>query len=92
MNDINSFRFNIIKGQIGLEFVKGLLEDSKYQTYSFGYEKSIIQLRNDIGNNNIKVPDTESNNRMRSMPDLIVYDNEKHETSFVEVKYLKETV
>ncbi len=47
MNDINSFRFNIIKGQIGLELVKGLLEDSKYQTYSFGYEKSIIQLRND---------------------------------------------
>jgi hypothetical protein len=81
------FRQNLIKGQIAKELVKGLLENSGYHVYAFGYESSISQLRFDVAINKGRVPPTPSNDRIRSMPDLIVYDNMRHQTSFVEVKY-----
>jgi hypothetical protein len=85
-NSEELFRSNLIKGQIAKELVKGLLEHSGYHVYAFGYESSISQLRYDVLNKG-RVPNTESNKRIRSMPDLIVHDKEEHKTSFVEVKF-----
>jgi len=83
------FRYQLIKGQIAKELVKGLLETSdNYHVYSFGYESSISQLRFDVKKNKGRgVEHTPSNDRMRSRPDLIVYDKQEHKTSFVEVKF-----
>jgi hypothetical protein len=83
------FRFQLIKGQIAKELVKGLLETShQYQVYSFGYESTISQLRYHVMQHKGRgVDHTASNERMRSMPDLIVYDREDNRTSFVEVKF-----
>lgn len=83
-----NFRFNLIKGQIGKELVRGLLEQSRYRVYPFGYESSISQLRYDVQRKR-GVPYTDSNDRMRSMPDLMVYDSDKMQTTFVEVKFRK---
>lgn len=83
-----NFRFNLIKGQIAKELVKGLLEISGYKVYPFGYESSISQLRYDVQRRRT-VPHTDSNDRMRSMPDLMVYDERELKTSFVEAKFRK---
>jgi hypothetical protein len=67
--------------------VKGLLENSGYHVYAFGYESSISQLRYDVATHKGHVPHNPSNDRMRSMPDLIVHDNHTQQTAFVEIKY-----
>lgn len=83
-----SFRFSLIKGQIAKELVKGLLEKSKYHVYPFGYESTISKLRYDVQHRR-GVKHTASNDRIRSMPDLMVYDDQNLETTFVEVKFRK---
>ena len=82
-----NFRFNLIKGQIAKEAVRGLLEQAHYQVYPFGYESTISKLRSDVQQK--RVPHSDSNDRVRSMPDLMVYDESKRETTFVEVKFRK---
>lgn len=82
---MSSFRFNIIKGQIAKEMVRGLLEDSGYNAYAFGYESLLSQIRYDIQK---KLPTkTDSIKRLRSTPDLIVYDTQTGQTWFTEVKF-----
>lgn len=81
-----NFRINLIKGQIAKEMVRALLERSRYSIYAFGYESLLSQLRYDVKNRN-RVPQNDSNNRLRSTPDLLGYDREKRRTYFIEVKF-----
>lgn len=81
-----SFRINVIKGQIAKERVRAVLENSGYRVYAFGYESLLSQLGYDV-KNRPAVPQNDSNNRMRSTPDLLGYnDDESRQTYFIEVK------
>jgi Holliday junction resolvase len=82
------FLHSVIKGQIAKELVKALLETSdNYEVYAFGYESSMSGLRKHIKDGKGMIQLTASNNRVRSMPDILVYDTKEHKTLFVEVKY-----
>jgi len=85
-----NFRINLIKGQIAKEMVRALLETSGYHVYSFGYENLPTSLRHDVKSRK-SIPATDSNNRLRSTPDLLGYDEEKQETYFIEVKFSSAT-
>jgi hypothetical protein len=83
------FHINLIRGQIGKEIARSLLEKSDYKVYSLGYEGSLSHLRYAVKKR--KAPNTESNNRLRSTPDLMVYDDNEHKMHFVEVKFSNPT-
>lgn len=80
-----SFRFDLIKGHIAKEMVRGLLEDSGYNAYSFGYESLLSQIRYDVQKKHPS--ETDSIRRLRSTPDLLVYDEQNGQTWFTEVKF-----
>jgi hypothetical protein len=66
--------------------VRALLEKAGYRIYAFGYESLLSQLRYDVKNRK-SLPSTDSNNRLRSTPDLLGYDEESRQTHFIEVKF-----
>ncbi len=82
---MSNFRFNQLKGTIAKEMVRGLLEDSGYKAYPFGYESLLTQIRYDIHKR--KMTQTDSIRRLRSMPDLLVYDEDNGQVWFTEVKF-----
>ena len=67
------------------EVIRGLLEDSGYKAYPFGYESLLSQIRYDIQKRN--PPQNSAVERMRSAPDLIVYDERTGAPLFTEVKF-----
>jgi hypothetical protein len=73
-----NFRINLIKGQIAKEMVRDLLETAGYRVYSFGYENLPTSLRFDVQSRK-SIPSTDSNDRLRSTPDLLGYDEEKQD-------------
>lgn len=82
---MSNFRFNQLKGTIAKEMVRGLLEDSGYKAYPFGYESLLTQIRYDIHKH--RLTQTDSIKRLRSMPDLLVYDENNGRVWFTEVKF-----
>jgi hypothetical protein len=80
-----SFRYNMIKGHMAKEVIRGLLEDSEYKAYPFGYESLLSQIRYDIQKRNPL--HNSAVERMRTAPDLIVYDERSGTPLFTEVKF-----
>lgn len=82
---MDNFRFNLIKSEIAKELVRGLLEDSGYNAYAFGYLSWLSHIRYHV---KMKCPpQTDSIKRLRSTPDLIVFDEQNGETWYVDVKF-----
>ena len=82
---MGNFRSNVMKGHIAKEMVRGLLEDSGYKAYAYGYESLLSQIRYDIQKK--RPPQTDSIKRLRSTPDLLVYDEYTAQTWYTEVKF-----
>lgn len=82
---MDDFRFNLIKGEIAKEMVRGLLEDSGYSAYAFGYESWLTHIRYHVKMK--KPPETDSIKRLRSTPDLIVFDEQNGQTWYADVKF-----
>lgn len=58
-------------------------ESDSYETYPFGYESSFSRLINGLD----KADKSETSEQMRSMPDLLVFDNKDKKAFLVECKY-----
>lgn len=81
---MSKFHDDLIEGGAIKELVKILLEKSGYTVYSYGYEGIFSDVRK-------KLTDKETRNsrtvrRIRSSPDLLVYDEDKKDLMLVEVK------
>jgi hypothetical protein len=81
---MSEFHDGLVDGGAVKELVKVLLEKSGYTVYPFGYESTFSDVRK-------KLMEKEARNsrtvrRIRSSPDLLVYDEAKKDLMLVEVK------
>lgn len=75
---------NVLEGNQIKEVVKVLLEKSGYLVLPYGYESTLSGLRRRLGEKGTKKSKTVR--RIRSSPDLLVYDDEKKDLMLIEVK------
>lgn len=79
------FPFYRVIGNFAKELVKGLLEESGYRVFPYGYESFLSDIKYELHRK--KLAQTDSVKRLRSHPDLVVYDDRINEVTFVEVKF-----
>jgi hypothetical protein len=78
----DEFSYKLFKGNVFKELVKALLEDFGYTTAPYGYENQFSTLiKKELSMNN-----SETARRIRSSPDLLVYDPDNKDINLVEVK------
>jgi hypothetical protein len=79
---MQEFSYKLFKGNIFKELVKTMLEDFGYKTAPYGYENQFsTMIKTELSQNN-----SETSRRIRSSPDLVVYDPESKTINLVEVK------
>jgi hypothetical protein len=79
---MQAFSYKLYKGNLFKELVKTLLEDFGYITAPYGYENQFsTMIKKELNANH-----SDTAKRIRSSPDLLVYDKEKNEINLVEVK------
>ncbi|MCJ7559721.1 hypothetical protein MUO79_03760 [Candidatus Bathyarchaeota archaeon] len=79
----NTFYDDMLKGNAHKNIIKNLLEKSGYKVYPFGYETLLSDVKSRL------TKDTKNSRtvrRIRSSPDLLVYDEQKNDLMLVEVK------
>ena len=75
---------DFLKGGIFKELVKSLLQSSGYTVIPYGYESTFSVLKQKISAHDVR--NSQSVRRMKSAPDLVVFDNKRKDLMFVEVK------
>jgi hypothetical protein len=75
---------DFLKGGVFKELVKNLLQKSGYEIYPYGYETMFSVLKNRLSAKDVR--NSPSVRRMKSAPDLVVFDKNKQDLMFVEVK------
>lgn len=75
---------SIYKGEATKGLVKVLLQKAGYAVYPYGYESTLADIREKLQAKDTKNSPTVR--RIRSSPDLLVYDDEKRDLVLVEVK------
>lgn len=80
-----SFRYQNLKGSIAKTLVQGLVEDAGYRVYPYGYESQLSQIRYDVRGQSAS--NSDSVMRLRSSPDLLVYDSRVGSLYFTETKF-----
>jgi hypothetical protein len=73
----------MLKGNAHKNIVKNLLEKSGYKVYPFGYETLLSDVKSRL------TKDTKNSRtvrRIRSSPDLLIYDEQKNDLLLVEIK------
>ena len=78
-----SFHDSIFKGGTAKELVKVLFEKSGYLVYPYGYECTFSDIRNKLQKN---AQNSKTVRRIKSSPDLLVYDDQKNTVFLIEVK------
>ena len=81
MSKIND---DFLKGGIFKELVKSLLQKAGYTVIPYGYESTFSVLKRQISAPDVR--NSQSVRRMKSAPDLVVFDNKRKDLMFVEVK------
>ena len=84
---MSDFYDNVLEGNQIKEVVKVLLEKSGYLVLPYGYESTLSGLRRRLGAKDTKKSRTVR--RIRSSPDLLVYDDKRKDLMLVEVKMRK---
>ncbi len=79
---MSNFHENCLKGNLFLELVSTLLEKSGYLVVPYGYEKQLSSVKRELK----KSLGSVTADKIRSSPDLLVYDREKKDAKLVEVK------
>lgn len=74
----------MLKGNASKDLVKLLLEKSGYLVYPFGYESTFSGIRKKLGERETK--NSKTVRRIKSSPDLLVYDDKTKDAMLVEVK------
>jgi len=83
-NMLNQYYDSLLDGAKIKELLKVLLEKSGYTIYPYGYETTFSDVRKKLNLNSSK--NSRTARRIKSSPDLLVYDNEKNDVNLVEVK------
>jgi len=76
--------YDFLKGGIIKEVVKSLLQSYGYEVYPYGYETNFAVLKNKLIEEDVRTSPSVS--RMKSTPDLVVFDKRSKNLMFVEVK------
>jgi hypothetical protein len=79
------FHDGLLKGENAKNLIKVLLQKSGYNVYPYGYENTLSDVRDKLFAKETKNSPTVR--RIRSSPDLLVYDSERHDLMLVEVKF-----
>jgi hypothetical protein len=78
------FQLRLFQGNIFKELVKALLEKSNYTAIPYGYENPYSNVKKRLPK---KLEDcSETTLRIRTSPDLLVFDEEENDVKLVEVK------
>jgi hypothetical protein len=81
---LNKFHDDLIEGGAIKELIKVMFEKSGYTAYPYGYESSFSDIRKKLTEKETKTSLTVR--RIKSSPDLLVYDDTKKDLMLVEVK------
>jgi len=76
----------LLKGNIFKDIVKLLLEKSGYTVYPYGYESTFSSIKASLTRN---TRNSKTVRRIRSSPDLLVFDKKRNDLMLVEVKMRK---
>lgn len=76
--------YDFLKGGIIKEVVKSLLQRYGYEVYPYGYETTFSVLKKRLREEGVRT--SPSVRRMKSTPDLAVFDQKRKNLMFVEVK------
>jgi len=81
---LSDFHSTLLKGNIFKEIVKVLFEKSEYLVIPYGYENPFSNIKKELSKKSMR--DSLTARRIRSSPDLLVYEEEAEELRLVEVK------
>ncbi|MGD0202744.1 MAG: hypothetical protein ABSC20_02410 [Candidatus Bathyarchaeia archaeon] len=81
---MDDFHDSMFKGETTKGLIKVLLQKSGYSVYPYGYESTLADIRDKLFSKETK--NSPTMRRIRSSPDLLVYDDEKRDLMLVEVK------
>lgn len=79
-----NFYDDLLQGYYAKEIVRTILDQSGYMVFPYGYESAFSYIKIQVQKR--KVRDTDSVRRVRSSPDLLVYDTRCQEVELLEVK------
>lgn len=82
-SDEDTFYDDVLKGNAYKDIVKVMLQKSGYSVYPYGYESTFSDVKSKLTRN---TRNSKTVRRIRSSPDLLVYDEEKNDLMLVEVK------
>ena len=72
---MDDFHDSMFKGETTKGLIKVLLQKSGYTVYPYGYESTLADIRDKLFSKETK--NSPTMRRIRSSPDLLVYDDEK---------------
>ena len=81
---MSEFFDNVLEGNQMKDVVKVLLEKSGYLVLPYGYESTLSGIRRRLGEKG--TTKSRAVRRIRASPDLLVYDDKRHDLMLVEVK------
>ena len=81
------FYDRVLKGNAHKEIVKVMLEKSGYLVHPYGYESNLSSVKSKLTK---YTRNSKTVRRIRSSPDLLIYDDQKNDLMLVEVKMRKD--
>ena len=82
-SDEDIFYDSVLKGNAHKEIVRLMLEKSGYSVHPYGYESTLSSVKSKLTKN---ARNSKTVRRIRSSPDLLIYDEQKNDLMLVEVK------
>ena len=79
----NKFYDNILEGNTYKGMIEVMLQKSGYTVYHYGYESTFSDVKSNLTK---ETRNSKTVRRIRSSPDLLVYDDQKNDLMLVEVK------
>ena len=84
---LNQFYDDVLKGNQIKEIVKVILEKSGYSVYPYGYESTLLNIKKKLREEGTR--NSKTVRRIRSSPDLLVYDPFRKDLVLIEVRMRK---
>jgi hypothetical protein len=81
------FYDSMLKGNAYKEIIKVMLQKSGYSVYPYGYESTFSDVKSKLTK---ETRNSKTVRRIRSSPDLLIYDEQKNDLMLVEVKMRKD--
>lgn len=81
---MSKFHDDLLRGSQIKDLIKVLLQKSGYSVFPYGHESTFSEIRNKLAEKGTK--NSRTVRRIRSSPDLLVYDQQKKDLMLVEVK------